>query len=220
MGGLIFEHSHVTDADDSNPCVVTTKDGHKVKAQKIVLATHTPIQFNVVQTELLPYQSYVVVAKLERPTPFPKALYWDTLEFYHYIRTYEANGQTYLIVGGEDHKVGERSVDENEPFRKLEAIHPQTASATWKSRTAGRRNTSTRPTACRTSARAPSAATSTLPRALRRRAHVQRGIGHVLSDLLTDVKNPGPASTTRPGSTWRLRQPTWPSRTWNSSTAS
>ncbi len=119
LGGQIFEHTHVTDADDSNPCVVTTRDGHKVTAKQIVLATHTPIQFNVVQTELLPYQSYVVVAKLDGHT-IPKALYWDTLEFYHYIRTYEADGQTYLIVGGEDHKVGERSVDENEPFRKLE----------------------------------------------------------------------------------------------------
>lgn len=119
MGGQIFEHTHVTDADDSDPCVVSTKNGPKVTAQHVVLATHTPIQFNMVQTELLPYLSYVVVAKLKGHS-IPKALYWDMLEFYHYIRTYEANGESYLIVGGEDHKVGERSVDEHEPFRRLE----------------------------------------------------------------------------------------------------
>jgi glycine/D-amino acid oxidase-like deaminating enzyme/nitrite reductase/ring-hydroxylating ferredoxin subunit len=119
LGGQIFTDTHVTDVDDSNPCVISTKNGPKVTAQHVVLATHTPIQFNMVQTELLPYMSYVVVAKLNGKA-IPKALYWDTLEFYHYIRTYEVDGQSYLVVGGEDHKVGERSVDENEPFRKLE----------------------------------------------------------------------------------------------------
>jgi glycine/D-amino acid oxidase-like deaminating enzyme/nitrite reductase/ring-hydroxylating ferredoxin subunit len=119
-GGEIFEHAHVTDIDDQpNGCTITTREGHKIKARKVVLATHTPIQFNVTQTELLPYRSYVVAAKLAGQS-IQKGLYWDTLEFYHYIRTYEQNGESYLIVGGEDHKVGER-INEKEAFDQLEA---------------------------------------------------------------------------------------------------
>ncbi len=119
MGGLIFENTRVTDVDDSEPCVVSTHNGPKVRARQVILATHTPVQFNMVQTELLPYQSYVVVAQLNGQE-IAKGLYWDTLEFYHYIRTYEADGKKYLVVGGEDHKTGDRERDINEHFERLE----------------------------------------------------------------------------------------------------
>ena len=42
------------------------------------------------------------------------------LKHYHYIRTYEKNGESYLIIGGEDHKVGTADYDENEAFERLE----------------------------------------------------------------------------------------------------
>ncbi len=119
MGGLIFESTRVTDVDDSEPCVISTHNGPKVRARQVILATHTPVQFNMVQTELLPYQSYVVVAQLDGQE-IAKGLYWDTLEFYHYIRTYEADGKKYLVVGGEDHKTGDREPDSNEHFERLE----------------------------------------------------------------------------------------------------
>lgn len=118
-GGQIFEKTHVTDVDDSEPCVVTTKNGQKITAKHVVLATHTPIQFNITQAEMIPYRSYVVAAKVEKDK-VAKGLYWDVLKHYHYIRTYEMNGENYLIIGGEDHKVGESGYDENESFRRLE----------------------------------------------------------------------------------------------------
>lgn len=119
LGGQIFEHTHVTDVDDSDPCVITTREGRKVKAQKVVLATHTPIQFNIVQTELMPYRSYAIAVLLNDQALKP-GLYWDSLEFYHYIRTYELQGKQYVIVGGEDHKVGESHFDENKQLDLLE----------------------------------------------------------------------------------------------------
>jgi Rieske Fe-S protein len=68
---------------------------------------------------MIPYRSYVIAARLNGKQ-IPKGLYWDMLEHYHYIRTYEYNGENYLIVGGEDHKVGKDKFDENEAFEKLE----------------------------------------------------------------------------------------------------
>jgi glycine/D-amino acid oxidase-like deaminating enzyme/nitrite reductase/ring-hydroxylating ferredoxin subunit len=118
-GGQIFESAHVTDVDDSEPCVVTTDTGRKIRASQVVLATHTPIQFNVTQAEMIPYRSYVIAARTNGKQ-FPKGLYWDMLEHYHYIRTYEYGGENYLIVGGEDHKVGKDKFDENEPLNRLE----------------------------------------------------------------------------------------------------
>lgn len=118
-GGQIFENAHVTDVDDKEPCVVTTDTGLQLRASQVVLATHTPIQFNITQAEMLPYRSYVIAMKVIEKQ-IPKGLYWDMLEPYHYIRTYAYNGENYLIVGGEDHKVGKDKFDENEAFDRLE----------------------------------------------------------------------------------------------------
>lgn len=118
-GGQIIENAHVTHVSDKEPCEVTLQDSRKFRAKQVVLATHTPIEFNLIQTELQPYRSYSLAATLREPV-VPDGLYWDTLEFYHYIRTYRKDGKYYLIVGGEDHKVGQPDVNENEPMERLE----------------------------------------------------------------------------------------------------
>ena len=52
------------------------------------------------------YRTYVVGALIEGPAP--RALLWDDAHPYHYIRSHrlQGGGQV-LIVGGEDHKVGQ-----------------------------------------------------------------------------------------------------------------
>ena len=45
------------------------------------------------------------------------ALYWDTLDPYHYVRL----AGDLLIVGGEDHKTGQLSPD-HKPFEQLEGV--------------------------------------------------------------------------------------------------
>jgi Rieske Fe-S protein len=46
-------------------------------------------------------------------------LFWDTADPYHYIRSHTVDGLSYLLVGGEDHKVGEAD-DTTAPFHRLE----------------------------------------------------------------------------------------------------
>jgi Rieske Fe-S protein len=54
----------------------------------------------------------------------PTALYWDTLDPYHYVRLYDptdGGDDDVLIVGGEDHKTGQAEEPEEERFGRLEA---------------------------------------------------------------------------------------------------
>ena len=114
-GTQIFEHSPVLALSDGEPCEVRTLDG-AVRAKDVVLATHLPLGFNVLQTEAAPYRSYVLGVTLRGD--LPEGLFWDTAEPYHYTRPYAYNGENVLIVGGVDHKTGEGDTEEH--FRRLE----------------------------------------------------------------------------------------------------
>jgi Rieske Fe-S protein len=50
----------------------------------------------------------------------PAFLLLDTLDPYHYVRTARIDGQSWLIVGGEDHKVGQNEAPE-QAYARLEA---------------------------------------------------------------------------------------------------
>jgi Rieske Fe-S protein len=52
--------------------------------------------------------------------PVPPGLVWDMKDPYHYLRGQTVDGVPYLIIGGEDHKVGEND-DTTTPFERLEA---------------------------------------------------------------------------------------------------
>ena len=64
--------------------------------------------------------SYVIGARVPRGS-VTKALYWDTLDPYHYIRLQPLKGphgeHDLLIVGGEDHKTGQASATEERHAR-------------------------------------------------------------------------------------------------------
>jgi glycine/D-amino acid oxidase-like deaminating enzyme/nitrite reductase/ring-hydroxylating ferredoxin subunit len=104
----IFESSKATEIDHGS-MIVTTERG-TVKAQKIVLATHTPKGFNLVQTELGPYREYGVAATLEADD-YPEGIFWTMEDPGHSIRSYRQDGRSFLIVIGEKHKTGQQDPD-------------------------------------------------------------------------------------------------------------
>jgi glycine/D-amino acid oxidase-like deaminating enzyme/nitrite reductase/ring-hydroxylating ferredoxin subunit len=114
---LIFEDSKVVEIDDDRMVVATAK-GNKVHAGSIIMATHTPKGFNVLQTELFPYREYGIATRL-RDGNYPKGLFWSLEKPSHSIRSYEQEGKNYLIVIGEEHKVGQQAAAEDY-FRKVE----------------------------------------------------------------------------------------------------
>lgn len=124
-GGLIFANTHATQIEDGQPAKVRTHDGYTVSARAVVVATNTPINDRVaMHTKQAPYRTYVIAARI-RAGSVPKALYWDTLDPYHYVRLQKAAAaegeeSEVLIVGGEDHKTGQAS-NIGPRFARLEA---------------------------------------------------------------------------------------------------
>ena len=124
-GGRIYTHTHAKGITGGADASVGTTDGFKVSSKAIVVATNTPINDRyAIHTKQAAYRSYVIGCRIPTGSVFP-ALYWDTLDAYHYVRLQPAsghNGTNYdtLIVGGEDHKTGQ-ATDGWARFERLES---------------------------------------------------------------------------------------------------
>ncbi|MGZ4959501.1 MAG: FAD-dependent oxidoreductase [Methylomonas sp.] len=111
QGGRIFTGTHAVSMEGGASARVETSNGHVVTADAIVIATNTPVNDLVtIHTKQAPYTTYVISARVPRGS-VTRALYWDTLDPYHYVRlqnvSHEAADYDLLIVGGEDHKTGQ-----------------------------------------------------------------------------------------------------------------
>jgi len=116
-GSRIFEQTHVVDVEDGEPCRVVTERG-VVLAREVIVAAHVPVSNRVfLHGKLAAYRTYVVGVEITAAEP--AGLFWDTAEPYHYSRIHRIDGRSFLIVGGEDHKVGEVE-DTTAPFHRLE----------------------------------------------------------------------------------------------------
>lgn len=115
-GGIILENALVEK---------TTKEGDvhvaaplNIRAYDVIYATHLPPNINVFDFICAPYRSYVIAVKINGS--YPDALIYDMQEPYHYVRTHEIDGQSLLLIGGNDHKTGhgnpEKSFDELEKY--------------------------------------------------------------------------------------------------------
>jgi glycine/D-amino acid oxidase-like deaminating enzyme/nitrite reductase/ring-hydroxylating ferredoxin subunit len=114
-GSQVFEDTRVVDVHDGEPCRVETETG-TITARDVVVATHVPLNKFFIQTKLAHYRSYVLACRIEGPVP--DGLFWDDEDPYHYIRPQETKEGTLLIVGGDDHKVGQEE-DTEACFRSL-----------------------------------------------------------------------------------------------------
>ncbi|MBV8517714.1 MAG: FAD-dependent oxidoreductase [Acidobacteria bacterium] len=117
-GGKIYERTQVTGVHDGTPCIIESEGG-TVRARGAIMATNVPISgFTVVLTKAAPYRTYAIAMAVDGE--HPDGLFWDTADPYHYTRWQETDSGTFLIVGGEDHRVGEND-DTEASFAKVEA---------------------------------------------------------------------------------------------------
>jgi glycine/D-amino acid oxidase-like deaminating enzyme/nitrite reductase/ring-hydroxylating ferredoxin subunit len=120
-GGRIFTGVHVEEFEGGRHAHVKTATGRKVAAAAIVVATNTPVNDKlVIHTKQAAYRTYVV--GLDVPIgSVSRALFWDTLDPYHYVRQETPGGGApdVLIVGGEDHRTGQAE-DAEERWTRLE----------------------------------------------------------------------------------------------------
>ncbi len=125
-GGVrVFSNAHVTSVESGQQIKLETSQGSVVTADAVVIATNTPINNMVtIHTKQAAYISYVIGAGIPAGAVEP-ALWWDTLDPYHYVRLHrqslpQGGEQTVLIVGGEDHKAGQAD-DAEARYARLEA---------------------------------------------------------------------------------------------------
>ncbi|QDK46541.1 hypothetical protein DOM22_15875 [Bdellovibrio sp. ZAP7] len=107
-GGKIFEHTQADDYHEGEETYVMTEGGHRVKCKSIVLATNAPTSTLKIYLKQAAYRTYCIAVKIPKGSILP-ALYWDTQENYHYVRMVPLENRSYdaLLIGGEDHRVGE-----------------------------------------------------------------------------------------------------------------
>lgn len=113
----LYEGTHIQDMsqDDRETWTLLTDTGFEISAHSLVVATNTPVnnRFHI-HTRQFPYRTYAVAFSLTGDVPQEDCLLWDTEDPYHYIRFADDK----LIVGGEDHRVGE--MPEEDPFVRID----------------------------------------------------------------------------------------------------
>jgi glycine/D-amino acid oxidase-like deaminating enzyme/nitrite reductase/ring-hydroxylating ferredoxin subunit len=121
-GGRLYGNTAVEQVEeDEKGVAVRTTSGKAVRGKHAVVATNSPINGDLpIHNKQGPYRTYAMSFALPRGA-IADALYWDTLDPYHYVRLQPGSGSTdYLIVGGADHKTGEAD-DADVRFDALEA---------------------------------------------------------------------------------------------------
>ncbi len=111
-GGLVFEGSEVREVKD-DPLELRV-NGRNVCCGHVVIATHVPligktgmIKATLFQTKIAPYSTYAIGARLPAGA-FPEASYFDTCDPYNYLRVERRGRADYAILGGQDHKTGQK----------------------------------------------------------------------------------------------------------------
>jgi glycine/D-amino acid oxidase-like deaminating enzyme/nitrite reductase/ring-hydroxylating ferredoxin subunit len=118
QGLQVFENTRVLGVHEDAPCRIETDRG-LVRAADVFVAANVPVNNRVLlHTKIAAYRSYAIAAAA--PSGLPVGLFWDTDDPYHYTRIHAIGGQTYLIVGGEDHRTGEK-IDTGERYERLVA---------------------------------------------------------------------------------------------------
>ena len=107
-GVRIYGDTHVVDVEGGRDAGVVTAGGHRVRAgTAVVVAANVPFNDRLaIHVKQAAYRTYVVALRIE-PGAVPDALLWDTLDPYHYVRVAHEAGGSWLVVGGEDRKVGQ-----------------------------------------------------------------------------------------------------------------
>ena len=122
-GSAIFEHTAVEEITERP---LTVRAGRaRVRCDYVVIATHTPLRGHsgmmaaiMLQTKLFLYTTYVLGARIAKGI-VPDAIFWDTMDPYHYLRVDHRGDHDYIIFGGGDHKTGQ-ATDTIAVFRRLE----------------------------------------------------------------------------------------------------
>jgi hypothetical protein len=100
LGGKFHASSAVENVAQSAAGVAVSCNGQTVMAQDVAVATNAPIAgWPTLHAKMAPYRSYAIAFAAPRGA-VADALYWDTLDAYHYVRIQPGDDADHVIVGG------------------------------------------------------------------------------------------------------------------------
>jgi glycine/D-amino acid oxidase-like deaminating enzyme/nitrite reductase/ring-hydroxylating ferredoxin subunit len=102
-GAAVHERSRMIELDQKGKLAATANG--TVKAQEIVLATHTPAGFHMVQAEMPVHREYGIARELGRTDPGP-GIFWCRGSEFLSVRTFETQARRFLICVGQSNKTG------------------------------------------------------------------------------------------------------------------
>jgi hypothetical protein len=118
-GGTILQNCKVQEVVEAEGRVAVQTNLGGLAASFLIYATHIPPGINLLHFRCAPYRSYAMAFKLQDGA-YPDGLSYDMYNPYHYYRTQAIDGESYFIVGGEDHKAAHAKNTEA-CFNNLEA---------------------------------------------------------------------------------------------------
>ncbi|HUR68914.1 MAG TPA: FAD-dependent oxidoreductase [Candidatus Thermoplasmatota archaeon] len=137
LGVRFHEGTEVSDVKSGRHVVVETRHGARVKAKWLLCCTNTPIVGReTIHAKVEAYRTYAIGALVPRGV-FGEALYWDTLDPYHYTRVERRGEQDLVIHGGEDHLVGDVEDTESRWAKVYDHLREATTESTLAYRWSG-----------------------------------------------------------------------------------
>ncbi|NUS74563.1 MAG: FAD-dependent oxidoreductase [Corynebacteriales bacterium] len=115
-GSYVFEKSRVTDITDGEPCVVKTENG-TVRARDVIVATNVPFgDKGLFAARCHPHRSYLIAGVVDGT--LLDGTFISAEDPLRSILSTHIDGRTYVLVGGEGHRVSERG-NAGERYRTL-----------------------------------------------------------------------------------------------------
>lgn len=115
----IFEKSPVNHVSINGHLLAC--NGHTVRAKQVILASHTPIGFNILQAEMVCKREYGIAARVDERHAIA-GIFWEASAVSRRsLRYFKDENTTYLIAVGEKHKVGHHDKTMTH-FNNLEAF--------------------------------------------------------------------------------------------------
>ena len=110
-GAAIHERTRVVSVDQGSPCELGTESGRRVRAGRVIVATHLPIlDRGLYFARTHPERSYALLARLRGPVP--EGMYLSDESPAHSLRAVPTPDGELLMVGGESHKAGQSEAGE------------------------------------------------------------------------------------------------------------
>ncbi len=102
----IFEQTKIVDIDRDGSLSVISSQGHKIKADRVIVASHFPFydRAGLYFTRLYPERSYILGATIKEK--FPPGMYINAEEPSRSLRSQNFADKDLVLIGGEHHKTG------------------------------------------------------------------------------------------------------------------